>query len=99
MGSLLITLLVGLLAVLKVISANTFMIIVASSVAWSVVAACIYFKFGCLKFFYHDILGWHTPKKDIPMWSDGCSTHATCKHCGKDIMQDSQGNWFTGEDV
>lgn len=25
---------------------------------------------------------------------DGCSFTSKCKHCGKDIMQDSQGNWF-----
>lgn len=53
----------------------------------------LYFKLDWFKFFFHDILGWHMPN-DGPQWSDGCSQHATCKHCKKEIMQDSQGNWF-----
>ena len=53
----------------------------------------LYFKRGWFKWFYHDILGWHTPD-DSPQWSDGCSLHGICKYCGQDIMMDSQGNWF-----
>ena len=45
------------------------------------------------KRFYHDILGWHKPN-NADMRFDGCSLHSKCKFCGKDIMQDSQGNWF-----
>jgi hypothetical protein len=45
------------------------------------------------KLFYHDILEWHLPD-DKPQKFDGCSFHAHCKLCGKEIMQDSQGNWF-----
>lgn len=56
-------------------------------------AAPLYFKFGLLKIIHHDILGWCTPD-DSPQWSDGCSQHARCKHCGREIMMDSQGNWF-----
>lgn len=52
----------------------------------------LYFKKGFFKRFYHDFMGWHQPK-DI-RWHDGISEHAQCKYCGKDIMQDSQGNWF-----
>ena len=44
------------------------------------------------KWFYHDILGWHLPDDDCGY--DGCSYTATCKLCGKDILQDSQGNWY-----
>lgn len=65
--------------------------------------ACIsevYFLFGVIylttgfgRRFYHDILGWHQPDNG-PQSFDGCSVHATCKYCGKEIMQDSQGNWF-----
>lgn len=55
--------------------------------------AAIYLKTGLFKIFYHDVLGWHEPDNS-PQWSDGCSTHSTCKYCGEDIMQDSQGNWF-----
>lgn len=59
----------------------------------TVVLCPFYFKLGWFKFFYHDILGWHVPD-DSEQWSDGCSQHAKCRHCGREIMQDSQGNWF-----
>ena len=55
--------------------------------------AILYFKLGWCRAWFHDVLGWHQPD-DSPQWSDGCSTHARCKWCGDDIMQDSQGNWF-----
>lgn len=42
----------------------------------------------------HDIMLWHEPDRDNGYEFDGCSLHAKCKWCGKDIMQDSQGNWF-----
>lgn len=36
--------------------------------------------------------GWHqSPKK---MGFDGCSLNGSCPRCGKDVMQDSQGNWY-----
>jgi hypothetical protein len=36
--------------------------------------------------------GWHqAPEK---MVFDGCSWTGTCPRCGKDVMQDSQGNWY-----
>lgn len=54
----------------------------------------LYLKKGIGKWFYHDILGWHTPDKSKKYKFDGCSIHATCKYCDNDIMQDSQGNWF-----
>ena len=54
----------------------------------------LYFKKGWFKIFFHDFLGWHEPDSNTSEWSDGCSAHSKCKHCGKDIMQDSQGNWF-----
>ena len=44
------------------------------------------------KWFYHNVLEWHLPNEEQGF--DGCSIHSTCKFCGKDIMQDSQGNWF-----
>lgn len=46
-----------------------------------------------LKWLLHDILDWHKP--DHARWSDGLSEHSHCRICGKEIMQDSQGNWFT----
>ena len=57
------------------------------------IASIIYLKTGLFKIFYHDVLGWHQPDNS-PQWSDGCSAHSICKHCGAEIMQDSQGNWF-----
>ena len=42
--------------------------------------------------FLCNILGWHRPSNEIG--HDGCSFHSVCKYCGKEIMQDSQGNWF-----
>lgn len=56
-------------------------------------ASVIYLKTGLFKTFYHDILEWHQPGK-YQRYFDGCSVHCVCKHCGKEIMQDSQGNWF-----
>lgn len=55
-------------------------------------SAIIYHKFGWFKRFYHDLLGWHKPTDEKEF--DGCSLHSKCKYCGKEIMMDSQGNWF-----
>ena len=38
-------------------------------------------------------LGWHNGRGGA-MTHDGCSFHATCSICGKEVMMDSQGNWF-----
>ena len=54
----------------------------------------LYFKFGLFKFFYHDLMGWHTPDENAEETFDGASIHSKCKYCGRDIMMDSQGNWF-----
>ena len=52
-----------------------------------------YFKFGIGKCLLHDIMHWHLPNETSSF--DGCSNHSYCKFCNKEIMQDSQGNWFT----
>ena len=52
-----------------------------------------YFKFGIGKWLLHDIMHWHLPDETSSF--DGCSNHSYCKFCNKEIMQDSQGNWFT----
>lgn len=52
----------------------------------------VYLLTGFGKWFYHDILAWHKPSDQIS--NDGCSDCSICKYCGKEIMQDSQGNWF-----
>lgn len=48
--------------------------------------------FKALTWFYHDIMGWHKP--DTKIGYDGTSFTAKCRFCGKEILQDSQGNWF-----
>lgn len=52
----------------------------------------LYLSLGWFKFFYHGLLGWHRP--DDTLECDGVNIKSTCKYCGKEIMQDSQGNWF-----
>ena len=54
----------------------------------------LYFTKGWFKSYFHDVLKWHRPDENTPIWCDGCSDHCVCKYCGKEIMQDSQGNWF-----
>ena len=58
------------------------------------ITAALYLKFGLFKKFYHNILGWHKPIDENDSRFDGCNVHNTCKYCGKEIIQDSQGNWF-----
>ena len=54
--------------------------------------APFYFKFGFMKWLFHDIYGWHEP--DGKYTYKGCTVHSHCKFCGEEIMQDGQGNWF-----
>lgn len=35
---------------------------------------------------------WHL--KPLEKGHDGCSASGTCPRCGKEVLQDSQGNWF-----
>jgi len=48
-------------------------------------------KFGTS---YSCWFGWHNGKGSAQSYWDGCSLHAKCSKCGKEVMQDSQGNWF-----
>lgn len=52
----------------------------------------LYFKKGFGKKLYHNKLGWHRPNNEIK--AVGINYKSTCKYCGKEIIQDSQGNWF-----
>lgn len=54
----------------------------------------LYARFGIFKLFYHDLLQWHQPDEHIEEKFDGASFYCICKHCGKEIIQDSQGNWY-----
>lgn len=59
----------------------------------SLIGSPLYFNKGWFVWLYHNILGWCTPD-DGPQMYDGVSMHARCRHCKREIMQDSQGNWF-----
>lgn len=49
--------------------------------------------FNCwLPKWFCDKMGWHLPPK--AQGFNGCSFNGTCPRCGKEVMQDSQGNWF-----
>jgi len=49
------------------------------------------FKIG--KFFCR-WLHWHAPDSSIWSAPGDINIHSICKYCGKEIMMDSQGNWF-----
>ena len=69
-------------------------VIILLNILITFLAAILYLIFGWFSFFFHDVLGWHEPDENSEQWFDGASYRARCRHCGADIMQDSQGNWF-----
>ena len=68
--------------------------ILAGLIILFLVCSLFYLCFGWFKFLYHDALGWHEPAKDAEQSYNGCNIKSTCKYCGKEVLQDSQGNWF-----
>lgn len=46
------------------------------------------------KSFRCEVLGWHKPTT-ICVSRLSTTFESTCKRCGRPIMQDSQGNWFS----
>ena len=72
-----------------------FLEVIVIIIAIMLIGGAVYLisKGKIFKRFYHDIMKWHLPS-DEPQEFDGCNIHAKCKICGKNIMQDSQGNWF-----
>jgi hypothetical protein len=44
------------------------------------------------KWYACDAMGWHKAPK--VQGFDGASSNGTCPRCHKEVMQDSQGNWF-----
>lgn len=79
----------GLLVVIGVV------ILIVAGPTWLLSLIWLATPFRPCKWWCHDILGWHEPDpKEKEHEFDGCNTHATCRFCGKKIMQDSQGNWF-----
>ena len=71
-------------------------IMIAYFIAWSMGIICIFSDGHIFGRLFHKTLGWHFPD-DNPKAFDGLSVHARCRFCGKEIMQDSQGNWFLAE--
>ena len=68
-----------------------FALIVLCPIGFMVMAATIF-----RKSLGHDVLGWH----DCDATGfDGASATGTCKYCGKECLMDSQGNWFTREEI
>lgn len=42
--------------------------------------------------FFCKVLGWHKEPEETTY--DGLTFKGKCSRCGKEVMQDSQGNWF-----
>ena len=57
-------------------------------------SAITYYAFGWFKWLYHGLLKWHTPDYDKGQTFDTHNIYASCKHCGQEITQDSQGRWL-----
>lgn len=75
---------------------KAFMIVSFTFIAVMFFTSLLYMTLGWFRHFYHDVLEWHIPDESaskILKFSD-LDVHCKCKYCGKDIMQDSQGNWF-----
>jgi hypothetical protein len=43
-------------------------------------------------------LGWHKPD-NTQIYMDEVNVHSICKYCRREIMLDSQGNWFERIDI
>ena len=71
------------------------LIVVGSILALFLLFAFLYLAFGWNKWLFHNLLGWHKPIKENTL--NGTNIISKCKYCGKEIAQDSQGNWFEVE--
>ena len=59
------------------------------------VLAILYLVIGWNRWLFHNLLGWHKPTKKKTF--NGIAIISKCRYCGKEIAQDSQGNWFEVE--
>ena len=59
------------------------------------VLAILYLAIGWNRWLFHNLLGWHKSIKEKTF--KGINITSKCKYCGKEITQDSQGNWFEVE--
>ena len=78
----------------SIIVAITISIMIFLTVMWLLSIIWIVTPFRPFKRLCHDIFGWHEPSENGAKSFDGASFHAKCWFCDKEIMQDSQGNWF-----
>ena len=69
--------------------------ILGGVLALFLVPAILYLAIGWNKWLFHNLLGWHKPIKEKTF--KGINIISKCKYCGKEIAQDSQGNWFEVE--
>ena len=60
----------------------------------AVVCSPFYYKWGIGKRFYHNMLGWHLPQRE-QITQIGENAKSQCRLCGREIIQDSRGNWFS----
>lgn len=74
---------------------SNILMIFSSILCTFIICSIIYTYTGGRLFYqlYHDILGWHIPYKDDNHF-EGINICSQCKICNKEIMMDSQGNWF-----
>lgn len=68
------------------------LVVIGLILMWEWIGGIVYLATGFGKWLYHDRMGWHQP--DGSLGFNGLTFTSRCKHCGKEIMQDSQGNWF-----
>lgn len=69
--------------------------ILGGVLALFLVLAILYLAIGWNKWLFHNLLGWHKPIKEKTF--RGINIISKCRYCGKEIAQDSQGNWFEVE--
>lgn len=69
---------------------------IASVIGLFLIFAFIYQSTGFGKWFFDRILSWHKPVDNVERY--GPFNTSKCRYCGKQIMQDSQGNWFEVDD-
>lgn len=76
---------------------NVFEIIIVSSLGIFVSIVCVIAILHIISIFSKSTwfchkMGWH--KAPYSIGFDGCSATGTCPRCNKEVLCDSQGNWF-----
>lgn len=69
------------------------LMLIIFGVAWVGIGAWWLIASSRVSRFTHNVLGWHSP---IQSWKfDGLSMTSICRTCGKHILQDLHGQWFS----